>query len=94
MIGNRSNRGHQDPGWDGHGSASDHLGDLERNFKALLGIEPWIASGLVINIEIFVVNIPGSADAFGDIVAGQFKMDAAGNGVFGPVDFEKTRYFG
>src|SRR6266702_6864139 len=58
----------------------EQLGDHESHVDRLLGIEAGIADRVIAIVEIFVGEGARAADAFGDVLAGHFQMDAAGVG--------------
>ena len=63
-------------------SASDHVGNLEGNFKALFGVQARITAGEIVAGEFLVDDIMGTTSAFRDVIAGHFKMNPARNGTF------------
>src|SRR5207248_8061465 len=72
----------------------EQFGDQERHVDRLFGIEPRIADGVIAVVEILVRNRPRAANAFGDVLAGHFEMNAAGMGALRGVDREKRPYLG
>src|ERR1700682_2821247 len=52
--------------------------DQESHVDRLLGIEPGIADRMITIVEILIGDGARAADAFGDVLAGHFQMDAAG----------------
>ena len=49
---------------------ADQFGNLERQFQALLGVEPGIAVGLVVQFKITVLDITAAAGTLGDVFTG------------------------
>ncbi len=52
------------------------FGDQECDLHGLIVIQPWIDRTFVGPVEVGLGELPGSADTFGDIIAGEFEMDA------------------
>ena len=65
------------------------FGNQECQFQRLVGVEPWVAMGVVAVGEAGFADRAGAADAFGDVLAGHFDVDAAGIGAFGLVHLEE-----
>src|ERR1019366_1822461 len=65
------------------------FGDEKGHFNRLLGIEPWIAVGMVTIAQIGFRYGARAADTFGDILSSHFEMDAAGISALRPVDRKK-----
>src|SRR5690606_847735 len=59
------------------GSATEHLGDEERQLQRLLGVQPRVAGGLVTVRQVHVLNRLRAAEALGDVLAGQLDVQAA-----------------
>src|SRR5712671_4600602 len=64
----------------------EQFGDQERHVDRLLGIEAGIADRVIAVVEILVGDGARASDAFGDVLAGHFQMDAAGMGALRRVD--------
>ncbi|MCO5546650.1 hypothetical protein L7F22_000084 [Adiantum nelumboides] len=60
------------------GSAAQHLRDEERQLQALLGVQPRVAGRLVAAGEVGVGDPLRTAEALGDVLAGDLDVDAAG----------------
>lgn len=73
-------------------SVAQHLGDQERQFQALLSVQPRVAGGLVAPGQIGVGDVLGTAEALGDVLPGDLDMDAARMGAQRPVHFEESLY--
>src|SRR3954454_13263238 len=58
-------------------SASQHLGDEERELERLLGVEPRVAGRLVAAGEVLVRDVLRAAEALGDVFPGDLDVDAA-----------------
>src|SRR6476659_1265815 len=67
----------------------EQFGDQESHVDRLLGIEAGIADRVIAIVEILVGNGARAADAFGDVLAGHFQMDAAGVAALRRVDGEE-----
>ena len=65
-------------GVSGETGAAQHVGYLKRQIEALAGIQPWVADCLIAVVELAVEDLVGTADALGDVVAGELDMDSAG----------------
>src|SRR5690606_9987416 len=61
-------------------SACQELGDQEGHLQRLLVVEARVHLGFVASGQTFVVNFSGATHDFGDVIAGKFDMNAAGNG--------------
>src|ERR1700686_214832 len=57
-------------------SASQELGDTERQVQGLAAVEPGIAGGGVALVKLVLHDILHAAEALGDVVPGQFDVDA------------------
>src|SRR6476620_699112 len=64
----------------------EQFGDQESHVDRLLGIEAGIADRVIAVVEILIGDGARAADAFGDVLAGHFQMDAAGMGALRRVD--------
>src|ERR1700738_3072729 len=60
--------------------------DQESHVDRLFGIEAGIADRVIAVVEILIGDGARAADAFGDVLAGHFQMDAAGVGALRRVD--------
>src|SRR4051812_6655366 len=69
-------------------SATQHLRDEERQLQGLLRVEPRVARGLIPVGEVLVDDRLGAAEAFGDVLAGELDVQAAGVGLQLAVDLE------
>src|ERR1700678_3550347 len=69
------------------------IGDKKCEIERLLGIEPWIADGVIEIVQILVADSAGAAGAFGSILSRHFQMHAAGIGAFGRMHLEKRPHF-
>src|SRR3954470_21536175 len=78
----------------GEPGGAQHLGHLERKIQALAGIEPRVAHRLVAVVELAVEDLVGATHAFGDVVAGQFDVDAAGPCALGLVGADEPTDLG
>src|SRR6266403_1446965 len=67
----------------------EQFGDQKSHVDRLLGIEAGIAHRVIAIVEIFIGDGAGAADAFGDVLAGHFQMDAAGVATLRRVDGEE-----
>src|SRR6478735_11741502 len=67
----------------------EELRDQESHVDRLLGIEAGIADRVIAVVEILVGDGARAADAFGDVLAGHFQMDAAGVAALRRVDGEE-----
>src|SRR6202140_681036 len=67
----------------------EQFGDQESHVDRLLGIEAGIADRVIAVVEILIGDGASAADAFGDVLAGHFQMDAAGMGALRRVDGEE-----
>src|SRR6266566_751573 len=67
----------------------EQFSDQESHVDRLLGIEAGIADRVIAIVEILMADRAGAADAFGDVLAGHFQMDAAGIGALRRVDREE-----
>src|SRR3954469_24885670 len=65
------------PARSGEPGGAQHLRHLERKIQALAGIEPRVSDRLVAVVELAVEDLVGATHAFGDVVTGQFDVDAA-----------------
>src|ERR1700736_5253008 len=70
----------------------EQFGDQESHVDRLLGIEAGIADRVIAVVEILIGDGASAADAFGDVLAGHFQMDAAGMGALRRVDGEERLY--
>ena len=70
------------------------LGDEERQIEGLAPVEAGVAGGLIAVMQVALGEVMPAAGAFGDVVPGEFEVDAAGMGAQGAVDFEETGDFG
>mgnify|MGYP002809388016 CR=1 FL=1 len=70
----------------------DELGDSECQVDALPSVEAWVADGLVAAVQVGVNQFVAAAEAFGDVFAGQFDVDAAGPGALGAVGTPTTSH--
>ena len=66
------------------------LGDQERQFDRLLGVEARIAIGVVAVVQIRLGDRARAAGALGDVLAGHLEMHAAGVGALGAADGEEA----
>src|SRR5690242_12366100 len=62
--------------------------DLEGEFDRLAGVEARVAMRQVVGGEALLADLLSAANAFGDVLAGQFEMHAAGIAALGEVDCE------
>src|SRR6202158_1217408 len=67
----------------------EQFGDQESHVDRLLGIEAGIADRVIAIVEILIGDGARAADAFGDVLAGHFQMDAAGVAALRRVDGEE-----
>ena len=58
-------------------SVAQHLGDQERQFQALLGVQPWVACRLVAAVQVGVGDVLCATETLGDVLTGEFDVDAA-----------------
>src|SRR6476660_9668000 len=72
----------------------EQFGDQESHVDRLLGIEAGIADRVIAIVEILVGNGARAADAFGDVLAGHFQMDAAGVAALRRMDGEERLHLG
>src|ERR1039458_8966455 len=70
------------------------LGDEERQVEGLAPVEARVAGGLVAVLQVALGEVVPAAGAFGDVVPGEFEVDATGMGAQGAVDFEEAGDFG
>src|SRR3712207_1969391 len=73
-------------------SATEHLGDQERQLQRLPGVQPRIAGRLVPAVEVLVADLHRAAEALGDVLAGELDVDAAGPGAQRPVHVEEAEH--
>src|SRR5436853_7127664 len=64
------------------------LGNLEGELDGLARVEARVAMRQVVGGETLLADLLRAADAFGDVLAGQFEMHAAGIAALGEVDCE------
>ena len=64
------------------------VGDRESHLHRLIVVQPRINGTFISPFQIRFAQIRHAADTFGDVVAGQLKMNAAKDRAFGSVDFE------
>src|SRR6266576_653275 len=64
------------------------FGDLEGELYGLAGVEARVTMRQVVGGETVLADLLRAADAFGDVLAGQFEMHAAGIAALGEVDCE------
>ena len=57
-------------------------------------VESWVAEGDIVFGEVFFGDACGSSEAFGDIFAGEFEVDAAEDGSGGFVGLDGVLEFG
>src|ERR1700746_3354801 len=70
------------------------FGNLKGELESLGRIEPRVAVGEIALGEGRLADLLGAADTFGDILPGQFEMNATGVTPFGGVDREGAMQFG
>ena len=66
------------------------LGQKERQFQSLIGVEAWVAMGVVTVRQRVCRNSARTAGAFRHILAGHLDMDAAWMRAFGAVNLEEA----
>jgi len=71
----------------------EFAGDFEGNLESLLVVEPWVDVGLVGFSEVRFGQTAGSADAFGDVLAGEFQVGSAEARTAGVVDSKRESQF-
>ena len=71
-------------------SAPEHLGHQKCQLQRLLGVQPGVTGGLVTTGEVGVGDLLGTAEALGDVLAGQLDVDPAGVGAEFVVDLEEA----
>src|SRR5271163_470425 len=72
----------------------ERLGDQEGELDRLGTVQPRIAAGVVASGEVDLADRLRAAGAFGDVLAGQLEMHAAGIGALGAVDLEEALELG
>ena len=65
----------------------------KREFQRLIGIQAGVAVGVVAVGEILVAYFFSAAGAFGDVLAGEFEVDAAGVRAFFMMNIKKAAHF-
>src|SRR4051794_25364836 len=71
-------------------AALQHLRDEERQLQRLPGVQPRVARGLVAPGQVGVRELLRPTEAFGDVVAGELDMHAAGVGAEPRVHLEEA----
>src|ERR1039457_56651 len=70
------------------------FGDEERQVEGLAPVEPWVAGGLIAVMQVAFGEVVSATGAFGDVVPGEFEVNATGMGAQGAVDFKEAGDFG
>ena len=71
-------------------SGVQHLGEFERQFDALFGVETRVTVGLIVELKMLVEKLAAATGAFRYILAGEFQVDAARDRPFRLVDLEEV----
>src|SRR3954447_22662618 len=80
--------------WWGAGGplTTQHLRNQEGEFEGLPGVQPGVAGGLVPAVEVRVADLLRTAEALGDVLAGELDVDAAGPGAQCAVHVEEAEH--